>query len=245
MTPLGHGHFDAPLEPLPGETVLWEGGAAPAGLWIRIARVLSVPLAFLLLYALVVGSFFLLMPTGGDEIPATPPAARAVAKDADQANPTTKAKATTQAKFATQGAPAAKAPVRRTRLYPPKQVAAALTWFTLIGVIGIGYARLRMRNAWYVVTSERVCVQSGALTRSLCVIDLDKILSVEVSSSFLERRFGLQSIQFVHAGGKNPNPYNLQWALGDAYSMVFVRTDGNLASRLLNQWLPRDDHRRN
>ena len=236
MTLLGHGHFDTPLETLPDETVLWEGGAAPAATWIRLARLIAAPLVLLALYAAVMVGLFLLVPSGAgrDAAPASAETTASPGPAKDLAKP----------RVATARPPGASAPVEATPLYPRRQVLTATVYFGVLALVVFVYSRMQTRNAHYVVTSERVCVQSGAITRVLCVIDLDKILSVEITSSWLERRFGLQSLQFVHAGGKNANPYNFARLFGDPYAMTFVKTDGALASKLLNHWLPRDDRRR-
>jgi hypothetical protein len=91
------------------------------------------------------------------------------------------------------------------------------------------------------VTNERICIQSGALARCLTILDLDKVLSVRVSASWLERRCGLQSIEFLHAGNRLTTSGRI--AARDQVVMAFVPARGLLASDLVNSWLPRDNAR--
>jgi uncharacterized membrane protein YdbT with pleckstrin-like domain len=100
-------------------------------------------------------------------------------------------------------------------------------------------AWLFYRSAWYVVTNERVCIQNGALTRYLTVVDLDKVLSIQISTSWLERQFGLQSIEFVHGGVRVFT--STRSIVRDPLVMAFVPAAGTLTTDLLNSWLPRDN----
>ena len=58
----------------------------------------------------------------------------------------------------------------------------------------------------------------GALGRCLTIIDIDKVLSVQVSTSWLERTCGLQSIELVHGGMKLFVQY--RWLAHDPFTMA-------------------------
>lgn len=141
-------------------------------------------------------------------------------------------------------------PVRPPQADAPRAIAMrapiAPVWpLGTLGVVGCGVAslvvaslRARRRNAWYVVTSERVCIQTGAFTRVLSVIDLDKVVSVRVSCSWLERRLGLQTIDLHYAGQIQRPPYQ-----ADPHTLAFIGQELPLVSALVNRWLPRDNKR--
>ncbi len=91
------------------------------------------------------------------------------------------------------------------------------------------------------MTSERICVQTGVLGRHLTILDLDKVLSVRVSASWLERRRGLQTIEFLHAGSRVST--SRRTSPRDQVVMAFVPAHGRLVTDLVNSWLPRDNAR--
>ena len=181
MQRLGDGHFETIVEQLPGERVLWEGGADRRGRWIPHARVGFVTLVVGTTLVWFFGLLFLLPTPSRPRRPSTPTAATAA--------PSTHSDG-----------------VRQAREAKPH------SWLPLLVLFGSGLlvlaitvvveATLANQNAWYVVTNERVCIQSGVLSRLLTILDLDKVLSVRVSASWLERRRGLQSIEFLHAGNR-------------------------------------------
>ena len=230
MTQLGNGHLAFPLEPLPGEKVLWQGQAAPTTTLVRSAQLVSAIMLVVLFYLALVAGMFMIFPSRGDDAPAAAPAA---ANESAVAAPKPAPPPVVDARKAQQIAQSN----ARMRL-------AGFALFATMAAIALWLAWLQARNARYLVTSERICVQTGALTQALCVIDLDKILSVQVTRSFLERRFGLQTIRFVHAGGEDATRGRLKWLYGDPYAMAYMRTDPALVSNLLNHWLPRDDRQR-
>jgi hypothetical protein len=223
MTTLGEGHFSTPITPLAGEIVLWAGGAGRYGRLVRSARVgslFAIPVLFMLGFC----GLFLLVPPSDNVAP--------------------KAPSTSAAPDSRPAAPPARSEEIAARRQTVRLVAATLLGGLALLVIGAVFleATLVCRNAWYVVTNERICIQTGALSRCLTVIDLDKVLSVQVSSSWLERMCGLQSIELVHGGMKLFAQY--RWLVQDPFVMALVPTAGSLASDLVNSWLPRDDRAR-
>jgi hypothetical protein len=216
MARLGDGHFAAIVEQLPGESVVWEGGPDRRGRWIPYARVGFVGLLVLTVVAWFVG-LLLLLPT-----PSRSPAGQTA-----------------------DAAASARADTREEAEASPS------SWSPLLVLLGSGLlvlaisnvveARLASRNAWYVVTSERICIQSGVLGRNLTILDIDKVLSVKVSASWLERRYDLLSIEFLHAGTRATTSGRIA-ARGEVV-MAFVPAQERLVTHAVNSWLPRDNIR--
>jgi membrane protein YdbS with pleckstrin-like domain len=218
MVRLGDGHFATVVEQIPGEQVVWEGGADRRGRWIPYARVGFIGLLFLAVIVWFFGLLFLL-PT-----PSNPPRGRLTTEVKDQSR-------SVNAQVARESVPR--------------------SWSPLLMLLGSGLlmlaisivveAKLSNRNAWYVVTNERICVQSGVLGRYLTILDIDKVLSVRVSASWLERRLGLQSIEFLHAGNRITTSGRMM--ARDQVVMAFVPAHDRLVTDLVNSWLPRDNAR--
>ena len=220
MSTLGEGHFRTKLEALPGERVVWEGGTDRRGILIRCARALGlilIPVSLLALFVLPL----LLLPS-----PSRSEGKRLAPPSAD-----------------TQTAPDTTNPRPAPRRILPLVFILSPIWLGLLLLVGtvVVESALSNRNAWYVVTSERLCIQSGAVTTCLTIMDLDKVLSVQVTASWLERRWGLQSIEFLHAGARVPT--NVFQAARDRIVMAFVPSAGQLVGDLANAWLPRDNQR--
>ena len=213
---LGEGHFCAVVQPLPNEQVLWEGGPDPRATAIRLVHfgvLLAIPVVFLVWFF----SMLALLPT--------PSGTRRARQSVDQ-------QAVHEAR-ATEGEP-------RRSWMPVMGLLAGGVFVLAAGVVL--EARLWHRNAWYVITTERVCVQSGALARSLTLLDLDKLLLVQVTDSWLERRLGLQSIEFLHAAVRaSANGRGLS---RERVAIECVSSAGEVVSNLVNSWLPRDNAHR-
>lgn len=116
-------------------------------------------------------------------------------------------------------------------------VAVVLGALTLISVV---WCWLRNRGAWYVVTTERICIQTGALQKTIVSIDLDKIISVKATQGLAQRLFSLQSIELTHAGWPG-TPGKAVWF--NPYELQNLPVSDGLYGRLVNQWLPRDNRR--
>ncbi|MCB1615497.1 MAG: PH domain-containing protein [Pseudomonadales bacterium] len=100
-------------------------------------------------------------------------------------------------------------------------------------------AWLKIRNYWFVVTSERVCIQSGIINIQVVTIDLDKIVSIIVAHSFWDRLFNTHSIEVIHPGGKSVQPNGLN--IFNPYRIQYVSNSQQLPTELLSHWLPRDN----
>jgi membrane protein YdbS with pleckstrin-like domain len=59
---------------------------------------------------------------------------------------------------------------------------------------------LRCRNTGYVITDQRVIIQSGAVGRDTRFVDLGKIQEAHVKVGLVDRRFGTGSILILIAG---------------------------------------------
>jgi uncharacterized membrane protein YdbT with pleckstrin-like domain len=59
---------------------------------------------------------------------------------------------------------------------------------------------LRRRKTEYLITDQRVIIQSGAIGKDTRFIDLDKIQETQVKVGFIDRRFGTGSILILTAG---------------------------------------------
>lgn len=79
------------------------------------------------------------------------------------------------------------------------------------------------------------------LLATLLVVDLDKILSVQASSGWLDRRFGIHHVEIV-VGGILPQKVPT-WAKSEHNTLAYVPASENLLSKLTNDWLPRDNRR--
>jgi len=217
MARLGDGHFATVVEALPGEQVVWEGGPDRRGQWIPYARVAFASLVILTVVAWFLG-LLVLVPT--------PRRAAADRRPAEEA-PTS--------------VDAPEASDRRPHSWSPLFVLLGSGLVVLVAS-SVVETRLANRNGWYVVTSERICVQSGVLGRQLAILDLDKVLSVRVSASWLERRRGLLSIEFLHAGRRPLTSGRI--VARDEVVMAFVPAHERLVTDVVNAWLPRDNTRR-
>ena len=209
------------LELLPGEVLHVECGASRKGFVVRLLQFLAIPLLFAVLMAGLE-----LAP----EIPAaeeTRPAA-ASAPDAPKAAP----------------ADPAKAKARREAIEANSR--HILGWFGgvlfALAVAALANLWLAIRNARYWVTSERVAIRGGGFSQSVLVLDLDKIIAVEASATWLERRFGLLSIELKHAG-LTFNPAALRLVRNNSV-LQFLDASSPILGQLLNHWLPRDGRAR-
>ena len=138
MGRLGEGHFSTPITPLAGETVLWEGGAGKRARLVRGVRVglvFAVPWLFMLFFC----GMFLLVDNVAPRSPST-----SVAHD-----------------------PPPDVSAERSKELAVRHQTVRIVAVTLFGglslllVAGIILeATLACRNAWYMVTNERICIQT-------------------------------------------------------------------------------------
>jgi hypothetical protein len=225
METLGHDHFIDTIEPLPGEKIVWEGGASSKGIFIQLLRIASIILLFICLFGGIFAIPFILL-----ETPEQPKQVTS-STSTEQAIPD---RATNEQEPASQPQkPCPQFSVRR------------LVWLLAVGIplvfsIIIVLVWQSVRNFWYVVTSERICIQSGTLSKNIVAIDLDKIISIKSLHSLLDRLFHVHAIEIVHAGGSSI-PASNKIGLFNPYVMHYVPMSSNLASNLINIWLPRDN----
>jgi len=74
----------------------------------------------------------------------------------------------------------------------------------------------------------------------MVAIDIDKVVSVIAAHSMLDRVFKLHSVELIHADVNFPIP-NTNLVLFNPYIMFYVPVRTNLVSKLLTNWLPRDN----
>ena len=239
-TRIGEGRFATPLDLLANERVLWAGAPARRSFWVLFGRwqiLWLIPLGFLLLAVMLPRK----EPSEDDTVAATRPgveaSARCAAAPVDPCAPGAERAATAQA-TATPGAE------------PNEEDSGPQFWQILLGLLVLFTLYqavecwLRLRNGWYVITSERICIQSGGFSKMLTVIDLDKVVSVQAYATWVEALLRLQTIELTHAGGAREYKAPINQYLGpNPYALIHVEARGTLLSDLVNHWLPRDDRR--
>lgn len=240
---IGKGRFAPPLELLPGERVLWSGGAMPRAVFVlllRIAFVVLLPLAFMVT--------MVMLPSGRHEreAPAREASAGRDCPGRAECAPARAADATPAAASPAPGAEQSRAPEGPSRAGKVffGLLVAMVAFFAAVVLGSLVDCWLRVRHAWYVITTERVCIRSGGWTNTLTVMDLDKVISVRAEASWLEARLGLQTIELTHASGVAPtrNAY-AAYLSPNPYAIALVPAGGPLLSELVNHWLPRDNRR--
>ena len=98
---------------------------------------------------------------------------------------------------------------------------------------------LRIRSYQYIITSERVIIQSGVLGSTVTTLDLDKVVSINSSQSPIEKMFNVISIELVHAGVTLPK--NGFGNIRNLNQIKFINKDLRVSSKLIKSWLPRDN----
>ncbi|MBN2499046.1 MAG: PH domain-containing protein [Deltaproteobacteria bacterium] len=223
---IGSGKFFSAIEALPGERTRWEGGASRRAYTTTALRWIGLPLLGFLLCFFLYQLFASLMISAIDDAMQKVAAEHVHEPDSPAADGDREREAK-ESEAASQASPWAIALIIAVSL------AAACLSLILIGLDFLW----GLRRSWYVVTSERVCIQSGGFKRRLTTVDLDKIVSVESSASLLERYLGIESIRLVHAGHHG----NGSRRSSQLYTMQMVDSGENVLSRLLHEWLPRDN----
>jgi membrane protein YdbS with pleckstrin-like domain len=67
-------------------------------------------------------------------------------------------------------------------------------------LIPLTWQILRVRNTEYMITDQRVIIQSGAIGKDTRIFELGKIQEVSIKVGFIDRRFGTGSILILTAG---------------------------------------------
>jgi len=112
---------------------------------------------------------------------------------------------------------------------------SVLGFFLLIVIFCI---YIRYKNSFYLITTERIIIQRGYKSKVLTAIDLDKIITVRSSQSFFQKFFKIHSIIITVAGieiTQNGFPKSGHNVIGN------IPISENITSKLLNEWLPRDN----
>lgn len=201
--------FAFPL--IPDEKVLWSGQPPSRA---AVANVFRLPLLimFLPLYALMIAFVFDMIP---DKASRSSDASALEQTDGDVS-------------AAADPAPANERHFSMVLLY------ALLSGMLVVWIlIAIGISRSRR----YLVTNQRICIQSGFLWRSQSIADLDKIVSVNINHSPVQRAFGLCSIELTLPGAIVIRNSSFQLP----FTMFDIPADSEVIGLLLNTWLPRDN----
>lgn len=228
MSDIGSNHFLDQLEKLPDEEVVWEGGSSYRGVGIQFIHAIGALILIAAVFAVTYGLPKLLFTDNPNYVaqPTNTPA-NTDHKDANKDVASVKPKA-----------PKEPREIFNTVLFKKLLILGVPVLLILI----LGAMWIRIKNYWFVVTTERICIQSGVLTRQTVAIDIDKIVSVISTHSLLDRLFSVHSIEIVHSG-LHPLRAQQGLVLFNPYKMPYVLTRAGLASQLLNNWLPRDNHK--
>lgn len=119
-----------------------------------------------------------------------------------------------------------------------KMFSAGLILFLLL--IKLGFSYLAFRNRWFMVTSERVMIQSGILEKRVSIIDIDKINSIQYSQSFIEQKLKLCSVELVMAGVMLQQQNSVS-SLLTRNLISGIEADSPVLNNLINKWLIRDN----
>lgn len=236
MATIGHKHFLDNIEALPGETVVWEGGASKTGIIVQILWMTAA-------LVLIVGMFGFLSSIPEIFYTENPDSVAqedtGIQKDnAATEKETAPESAADETKTgASVGAVDKNHPyiLNTGRVY--RMIAVFIPLIVLLMVVSAWY---RVRHYWFVVTTERICIQSGIFTRKLATLDIDKVVSVVSTHTPIDRLFRVHSVEVIHAGVNAMGPNN-GLILFNPYKMSYVPVSTNLVGQLLNNWLPRDN----
>lgn len=212
-TSIGNTRYLADIRLSPDEKIVWQGGAERTGVLMEILQTFTA----LLLLAVFLGGVM------------------NIDKLLYKSNPAYVEPRQTQQ--ATEQNKPAKIPT--VILNTPVLVALGTTGALLFFGGGLLAAHFKIRNYWFVVTTERVCIQSGIFNIQVATIDLDKVVSIVVTHSMWDRLFNTHSIEVIHPGGKQLQPNGV--AIFNPYRIQYVSNRQQLPTELLSRWLPRDN----
>lgn len=210
---LGNTHYLADIQLSEKEHIVWQGGAERTGVVMEVLQLLTGLVLIVLLFGSILNVDKILYK-----------------KNPDYVEPISSQEKAGQAK--PEKIPSV---ILNIPLLYPLGAAGAFCFFG--GVLLASY--FKVRNYWFVVTSERVCIQSGIINIQVATIDLDKVVSIVVSHSLWDRLFNTHSIEVIHAGGKQVQPNGL--SLFNPYRIQYVSNRQQLPTELLGRWLPRDN----
>jgi len=229
MKLIGGNRFIDQIEPLPGEKIIWEGGASRNAI---VAEFIQWVITLITLFG-----FIIILIASGCFISEWP-------ENSKQRNAAEEQRHILQNKTTHSQKHIKKTVDKEEREFSPERLKIVIK-FILPGIIIIGLliTWLKIKKFWYVITTERICLQSGILSKRLVSIDLDKVISVKSMHSIPERLLKLQSIEIIHPGISSfPGTNNT--AFINPYVIHYVPVGSNLLSNLMNVWLPRDNNKR-
>jgi len=219
------------IELLPGEQVLWEGGASHLGIVVQLLHFSAFVVGILLIFTLVFGIPLFLYTENPDYRPNEKiEKIEQEGKDIIRQNTGESSQRSRTANS-------------RIILNHDRIMLLTLIVIPLLLLYVLTIAWMRVKHSWYVVTTERVCIQSGMLKRQVVAIDIDKVVSVISTRTVLDRIFDLHGVELVHAGVNFPVPNN-NLALFNPYKMYYLPKTTGVARNLINNWLPRDNRNR-
>jgi len=219
---LGEGILFEKIEALPGEEVLWKGKADRRGFFSGIFFILAVLLVVALFLTLIINIDTLFFDRA--------PNPEYVEKSNESGNIVD---STTQQKV-----------VKKKRIRKTIQVANKRNitiFFTILGAylfITLYLIYLGFKSSFYLITNERIIIQRGYKSKVLTAIDLDKIITIRSSQSWIQKFFKIHSINITVAGIEI-----VQNGFMRSGSNVIgnIPISENITSKLLNEWLPRDN----
>ena len=233
MDILGNQHFLDNIELLPSEKVLWQGGASRLGIVIQLLHFASLILGIVLIFTVLLGIPAFL----STENPDYQPEVQEETSHKQNAEVTNNKQSDLSTAIQQQSS---KFEQPKTRLNTERLAILLGLLVPLILLYLLGITWFRVKNYWFVITSERICIQSGIFKRQMVAIDINKVVSVIATHTILDRVFKLHSIELIHAGVNFPIP-NTNLVLFNPYKMFYVPERTNLVSKLLTNWLPRDN----
>lgn len=111
-----------------------------------------------------------------------------------------------------------------------------LLWFLLKFFISF----LSFKSRWFMVTTERVMIQSGITEKRVSIIDIDKINSIQTFQGTIDQRLGLCNIELVLAGVLINQNSGVNSFLSKNV-IVGMKCDSPVLDKLINSWLIRDN----
>jgi uncharacterized membrane protein YdbT with pleckstrin-like domain len=225
------------FEPIEGEQVLWRGTASAKAIRPWLIRVA-------LFFALVALLFTPMLILRLDEA-ANCPSRRAQAAQVAQEQSDVQKNSGDQVLVEKKG----KESKQEKKQWPcPSTVVATIPYLFIVGFAGLGslmtllFVYKMARSRRYLVTTERICIRAGWLSSTLTTIDLDKVQSFQTSSSWLEKKVGIESISLVQMASAVQPCGVLKVVQG--YTLAYVPIAEGLSAKLAAKWLPRDNQGR-
>lgn len=125
-------------------------------------------------------------------------------------------------------------------LSPNQHIVATLMVILFLIALKVVISIKMHNNRWYLITNERVMVQSGILDKRVVILDLDKINSIQQIQNPIDSKLNLITIDLILTGitiqqGNNTTP------LISRNALVGLESDSPIVNQLTNLWLIRDN----